>query len=48
MTVKYIVYSKVQYAEAEVDKIDVDKLKTVCADLGKPINAVQNNFVKKN
>ena len=33
--------------KTEVDKIDVDKLKTVPADLAKLINVVQNYFVKK-
>ena len=33
--------------KAEVDKLDVDKLKTVPTDLGKPSNAVDNDVVKK-
>ena len=32
---------------AEVDKIDVDKLKTVPVDLGKLSNVVNNDVVKK-
>ena len=31
----------------ELDKIDVDKLKTVLVDLAKLINVVKNNVVKK-
>ena len=34
--------------KAEVDKLDVDKLKTVPTDLGKPSNVVDNDFVNKN
>ena len=33
--------------KTEVDKIDIDKLKTVPVDLAKLTNAVQNDFVKK-
>ena len=33
--------------KTEVDKIDVDKLKTAPVDLAKLTNAVENNFVKK-
>ena len=33
--------------KSEVDKIDVDKLKTTPADLAKLINAVENDAVKK-
>ena len=33
--------------KTEVDKIDVDKLKTVPTDLAKLTNAVENNLVKK-
>ena len=33
--------------KTEVDKIDVDKLKTTPADLAKLTNAVQNDLVKK-
>ena len=33
--------------KTKVDKIDVDKLKTVPADLAKLINVVKNYFVKK-
>ena len=33
--------------KTEVDKIDVDKLKTVPVDLGKLTNAVKNDLVKK-
>ena len=33
--------------KAEVDKIDVDKLKTVPVDLSKLSNAVNNDVVKK-
>ena len=35
-------------ALAEVDKVDVDKLKTVPIDLAKLTNAVENDLVKKN
>ena len=34
--------------KTEVDKIDVDKLKTVPVDLAKLTNAVENDLVKKN
>ena len=34
--------------KAEVDKLDVDKLKTVPSDLGKPSNVVDNDIVNKN
>ena len=34
--------------KAEVDKLDVDKLKTVPTDLGKPSNVVDNDIVNKN
>ena len=34
--------------KTEVDKIDVDKLKTVPVDLAKSTNAVENDLVKKN
>ena len=34
--------------ETEVDKIDVDKLKTVPDDLAKLSNVVKNEGVKKN
>ena len=33
--------------KTEVDKIDVDKLKTAPADLAKLTNAIKNNVVKK-
>ena len=33
--------------KAKVDRIDVDKLKPVPADLSKPINVVNNDVVKK-
>ena len=33
--------------KTEVDKIDVDKLKTTLADLAKLTNAVENDVVKK-
>ena len=33
--------------KSEVDKIDVDKLKTACTDLAKLANAVENDLVKK-
>ena len=33
--------------KSEVDKIDMDKLKTVPADLSKSSNVVKNNVVKK-
>ena len=33
--------------KTEVDKIDVDKLKTAPVDLAKLTNAVENNLVKK-
>ena len=33
--------------KTEVDKIDVDKLKTTLADLTKLTNAVENDLVKK-
>ena len=33
--------------KTEVDKIDVDKLKTAPVDLAKLINAVENDLVKK-
>ena len=34
--------------KTEIDKIDVDKLKTAPADLAKLTNAVENDLVKKN
>ena len=34
--------------KTEVDKIDVDKLKTALTDLAKLTNAVENDLVKKN
>ena len=34
--------------KSEVDKIDVDKLKTAPVDLAKLTNAVENDLVKKN
>ena len=34
--------------KTEVDKIDVDKLKTAPTDLAKLTNAVENDLVKKN
>ena len=34
--------------KTEVDKIDVDKLKTASTDLSKLTNAVENDLVKKN
>ena len=34
--------------KTEVDKIDVDKLKTKPTELAKLTNAVENDFVKKN
>ena len=34
--------------KTEVDKIDIDKLKTVPTDLAKLSNVVKNNVVKKN
>ena len=34
--------------KTEVDKIDADKLKTVCVDLAKLTNAVENYLIKKN
>ena len=33
--------------KAEVDKIDIDKLNTIPADLSKIHNVVDNNIVKK-
>ena len=33
--------------KAEVDKIDIDKLKTATTDLAKLANAVENDLVKK-
>ena len=32
----------------DVDKLDIDKLKTVSVDLSKPSDAVKNKVVKKN
>ena len=34
--------------KTEIDKIDVDKLKTAPTDLAKLTNAVENDLVKKN
>ena len=34
--------------KAEVDKIDIDKLKTVPIDLSKVSNVINNDFVTKN
>ena len=34
--------------KSEVDKIDVDKLKTAPVDLAKLTNAIKNDLVKKN
>ena len=34
--------------KTEVDKIDIDKLKTAPTDLAKLTNAVENDLVKKN
>ena len=42
------VKSNLASLKAEVDKIDIDKLKAVTADLSKPSNLVDNDVVKKN
>ena len=52
LVIVYIIYSfasKTNLAalKTEVDKMDVDKLKTTPADLAKLTNAVQNDLVKK-
>ena len=39
--------TKLSALKSEVDKIDVDKLKTTPVDLAKLINAIENDLVKK-
>ena len=46
-TSKLAAKSDLASLKAEVDKIDVDKLKTVPTDLSKLSNAVKNEVVKK-
>ena len=40
--------TKLAALKTEVDKIDVDKLKTIPVDLAKLTNAVENDLIKKN
>ena len=46
-TSKFELKSNLASLKTEVDKIDVDKLKTVPADLSKLSNLVNNEVVKK-
>ena len=47
-TSKLATKSDLASLKAEIDKIDVDKLKTAPADLSKISNVVNNEVVKKN
>ena len=47
-TSKLALKSNLENLKAEIDKIDIDKLKTVSADLSKLRNIVNNEVVKKN
>ena len=47
-TSKLAAKSDLASLKAEVDKIDVDKLKTVSIDLSKLTNVLKNKVVKKN
>ena len=47
-TSKLAAKSDLASLKAEVDKIDVDKLKTVPIDLSKLTNVLKNKVVKKN
>ena len=44
----YATKTNLAASKSEVDKIDVDKLKTTPADLAKLTNAIENYLVKKN
>ena len=44
----YVTKTNLAALKTEVDKIDVDKLKTVPDDLAKLTNVVKNETVKKN
>ena len=43
----YVTKTNLAALKGEVDKIDVDKLKTVPVDLAKLINVVKNDVIKK-
>ena len=43
----YVTKTNLAALKSEVDKIDVDKLKTVPVDLAKLINVVKNDVIKK-
>ena len=47
-TSKLVVKSDLASLKTEIDKTDVDKLKTVPVDLSKLSNVVNNDVVKKN
>ena len=47
-TSKLVVKSDLASLKTEIDKTDVDKLKTVLVDLSKLSNVVNNDVVKKN
>ena len=46
--IKLVLKLNAAILKAEVDKIDIDKLKTVPIDLSKVSNVVNNDFVTKN
>ena len=46
-TISYVLKSNLANLKSEVDKIDIDKLKTVPNDLAKLSNVVKNDVVKK-
>ena len=46
-TSSYALKTNLAALKSEVDKIDIDKLKTAPVDLAKLTNAVENDFVKK-
>ena len=47
-TSSYALKTNLAALKSEVDKIDIDKLKTAPVDLAKLTNAVENDLVKKN
>ena len=48
MILNFALKSNLANLKTEVDKIDVDKLKTVPVDLSKLSNVVKNEVIKKN
>ena len=46
--IKLVLKLNAAILKAEVDKIDIDKLKTVPIDLSKVSNVINNDFVTKN